>query len=95
MAEAHGGSDQMDATASTVRTGLNPQDVSGGVEYLCVTVLTQGRGVLEQLKRSADLVAVPLDGDGAAGAAAAFLRTLALADPALDADAIARGFTGA
>ena len=93
-------------------------------EYLCVTVLTQGRGVLEQTgrkaelvpgslvfydtsepfalrfdepweqvvihvpveqalasaaKRSADLVAVPLDGGGAAGAAAAFLRSLAFA----------------
>jgi rhodanese-related sulfurtransferase len=31
------------------------------------------------LKRSADLVAVPLDGGGAAGAAAAFLRSLAFA----------------
>jgi hypothetical protein len=97
----------------------------GDDEYLCVTVLTQGRGVLEQtgrhaelvpgslvfydtsqpfalrfdepweqvvvhvpveqalasagLKRSADLVAVPLDGGGAAGAAAAFLRSLAFA----------------
>jgi AraC family transcriptional regulator, positive regulator of tynA and feaB len=97
----------------------------GGGEYLCVTVLTQGRGVLEQagrqaalmpgslvfyntsepfalrfdepweqvvihvpleqmlasagLKRSADLLAVPLDGGGAAGAAAAFLRSLAFA----------------
>lgn len=97
----------------------------GGGEYLCVTVLTQGRGVLEQagrqaelvpgslvfydtgepfalcfdesweqvvvhvpveqmlasagLKRSAGLVAVPLDGGGAAGAAAAFLRSLAFA----------------
>lgn len=94
-------------------------------EYLCVTVLTQGRGVLEQagrqaelvpgslvfydtsepfalrfnepweqvvvhvpleqalasagVKRSADLLAVRLDGDGAAGAAAAFLRSLAFA----------------
>jgi AraC family transcriptional regulator, positive regulator of tynA and feaB len=97
----------------------------GSGEYLCVTVLTQGRGVLEQagrqaalvpgslvfydtgepfalrfdepweqvvihvpreqmlasagLKRSADLVAVPLDGGGAGGAAAAFLRSLAFA----------------
>jgi AraC family transcriptional activator of tynA and feaB len=97
----------------------------GDGEYLCVTVLTQGRGMLEQagrkaelvpgslvfydtsepfalrfdepweqvvihvpveqalasagLKRSADLVAVPLDGGGAAGAAAAFLRSLAFA----------------
>ena len=94
-------------------------------EYLCVTVLTQGRGVLEQagrqaelvpgslvfydtsepfalcfdepweqvvvhvqleqalasagVKRSAGLLAVRLDGDGAAGAAAAFLRSLAFA----------------
>jgi AraC family transcriptional regulator, positive regulator of tynA and feaB len=94
-------------------------------EYLCATVLTQGRGVLEQagrqaelvpgslvfydtsepfalrfdepweqvvvhvpveqalasagVKRSADLLAVRLDGDGAAGAAAAFLRSLAFA----------------
>ena len=97
----------------------------GGDEYLCVTVLTQGRGVLEQagrkaelvpgslvfydtsepfalrfdepweqvvvhvqleqalasagVKRSAGLLAVRLDGDGAAGAAAAFLRSLAFA----------------
>ncbi len=94
-------------------------------EYLCVTALVQGRGVLEQagrqaelvpgslvfydtsepfalrfnepweqvvvhvqleqalasagVKRSADLLAVRLDGDGAAGAAAAFLRSLAFA----------------
>jgi AraC family transcriptional regulator, positive regulator of tynA and feaB len=94
-------------------------------EYLCATVLIQGRGVLEQagrqaelvpgslvfydtsepfalrfdepweqvvvhvqleqalasagVKRSAGLLAVRLDGDGAAGAAAAFLRSLAFA----------------
>jgi hypothetical protein len=94
-------------------------------EYLCATVLIQGRGVLEQagrqaelvpgslvfydtsepfalrfdepweqvvvhvqleqalasagVKRSAGLLAVRLDGDGVAGAAAAFLRSLAFA----------------
>ena len=111
-------------------------------EYLCLTVLTQGQGLLEQagrqaelvpgslvfydtsepfvlrfdkpweqvvvhipleqalasagVKRSASLLAVRLDGDGAAGAAAAFLRSLAFAqrDDPDGADLLARSVPG-